>query len=377
MKNHLVFWGVAAAVAILLPPAVFAASMNTGQTVSVNGASPAEGNVYAVGGTVNTAGPISGDLIMAGGTIFSTAKVNGDIMVAGGNLNLTGVTAQDIRMAGGNIMLSGTLSGELVMAGGQVVIAPDAKIAKDSYIAGGSISFSGNEAGNLKMAGGDLYIDGTVKGNLTISRANKVTIGPHAVIGGTLEYGAPVPATIESGARITGEPIFHVVQPRQNNRQAAPGVFGFLTVIWFLKFLAGLAAAYLLWYLFRGDSLAVLEEIKARYGRSLLHGFALLILMPIAAIIALITVIGSIPGLLALLAYVTLLVLTVPATILLVAALLLRGKTDLKWYHILIAALIIAIVRFIPFIGWIAYALVYLGALGAVGNILKGKFVAR
>lgn len=372
MKKYLAFAGVAA-VAVFFPAVSLAASMNFGQNVAVEGTSVAQGNAYAAGAMVTVSGLVNGDLLTAGGTIISSAKVNGDIMAAGGTVTMVGVTAQDARVAGGNVTVGGALTGELVAAAGNLVIVPGTTIVKDSYLAGGSVNFSGSEAGNLNISGGDIYFNGTVNGNVTIARANKVTIGSHAVIKGALEYSALTPATIAGGANIAGTPVFHEIQ----NTAQANGWFGALsgivTVGWFLKLLIVLVAAYLLWYCFRSDVLAVLERSRARYGTSLLHGFLLFIAAPVAIIIAFVTVIGAIPGLIALFAYLILLILAAPLAAIMTAMLLRQGKTDLRWYHILLGAVVIDLVGLIPFIGWIACALVYLAALGAVAGVAARK----
>jgi hypothetical protein len=205
-----------------------------------------------------------------------------------------------------------------------------------------------------------------------------VTIGSHAVVKGTFEYTAPIAATIDGGASIAGTPVFHQVQNTDQGKSwPIAAVVGIFTLWWLVKLLMVLTASYLLWYLFRGDSLAVLDQARSRYGASLLRGFIFLIVMPVAVIIAFVTVIGVIPGVIALLVYLMLLVLAAPFATLFVAALLRKGKTDLRWHHILLGAVVIALVGLIPFIGWIACALVYLGTLGAVANVLKAKITGK
>jgi hypothetical protein len=377
MKKYFAL-GCVTTIATLFPVVSLAASMNVGPNVSVEGTSVTQGSVYAAGRMVTVSGLVNGDLLAAGGTVISSAKVSGDIMAAGGAVTMVGVTAQDVRVVGGNITVGGTMTGELVAAGGALIIVPETAIMKDSYLGGGSVNFSGSEAGNLKISGGVIYFDGTVNGNLTIDHATKVTIGPHAAVKGTFEYSAPVAATIDSAANIAGTPIFHELQnTNQKKGWFMAATFGILTLGWFLKLLVVLTTTYLLWYLFRNDSLAVLDQSRSRYGKSLLRGFIFLVVLPIGAIIAIITVIGAIPGCIALLAYGALLLLAAPFAALFATVLLRRGRTDLRWYHILLGTVVISLVGFIPLIGWVAYALVYLGVLGAATNVLREKFIRK
>lgn len=366
------------AVAGLFPAVSMAASMNAGQSVSVVGTTAAQGNAYAAGATVVTSGTINGDLLAVGSTVVSSAKVNGDIMAAGGTLTMVGVTAQDMRVAGGNVTVGGVLTGELAAAAGTLTVIPGTTIAKDSYLAGSSVDFSGTDAGNLAITGGNVYFDGTVNGNLTVGHSTKVAVGPHAVIKGKFEYSAPAVATIDKGAVIAGTPVFHQIQVAQKDDGSFRAVMvGVFTFWWLIKLAMILVAAYLLWYIFRKDSLAVLDRARTHYGMSLLGGFIFLVVVPVGVVISFITVIGAIPGFVALFAYLAFLTLTAPFTALFAAMLLRKGKTDLRWYHILLGAVVIDLVFLVPFIGWIAYALVYIAALGAVMNILKEKFIGK
>lgn len=370
--------GSAVMIIALFPAVSFAASMNSGSNVSVEGTTPAQGNAYAVGGTVTATGLVNGDFLVAGGTIISSAEVSGDIMAAGGAVTMVGITAQDVRVAGGTVTIGGALSGELVAAGGTVIVSPGTSIVKDSYVGAGTVNFSGNEAGNLNLVGGNIYFDGTVGGNLTISRAQKITIGPNAVIKGMFEYSAPTTATIEGGSQIAGTPVFHEIQADGKASGWPAGVvLGIFTLWWFVKFLTVLTGAYLLWYIFRNDSVAILDKARFRYGRSLLFGFLFFVVVPIAAIIAFITVVGIIPGVVVLLAYAAIITLAAPLAMLFAGAILWRRNANLRWYHILLGAAVMSIAILIPFIGWIAYGLVYLGALGACVSVLREKFMQK
>lgn len=377
MKKYLTL-AVVVAVAGLFPAVSLAASMNAGSSVSVQGTGAAQGNAYAAGGMVTASGVINGDLLAAGGTVVSSAKVNGDILMAGGNITITGVSAQDVRIAGGNVTVGGSMTGELVAVGGNLTVAPGTTIVKDSYMAGGTVNFYGAEAGNLKLSGGDIYFDGTANGNVTITHANKVTVGPDAVIKGTFEYSAPEAAAIDGGATIAGTPVFHEVQNAKQDKNAfVLAALGILTLWWLVKLLIVLTAAYLLWYCFRKDALAILDQSRSHYGMSLLRGFVFIVVVPVGVVISFITVIGAIPGIVALFIYGALLVLAAPLAALFAATLLRKGKTDMRWYHILLGAAVISIVSMVPFIGWIAYALAYLAVLGGIMNVLKAKFVRK
>jgi hypothetical protein len=370
MKKIILGIGMIAAFAPLVS---FAAYMNTGKTVVLNGAEPINDNAYVAGGNVTVSGAINGDLLVAGGSVFVSGNVAQDIMAAGGNVSLSGVTAQDVRVAGGNLSVGAVLSGELMAGGGQITVTPDSKITKDSVLSGGSVTFNGDEAGNLEVNGGSVYIGGTVEKDLTIHGAKDITVGANAVVRGNLDYTGPSEAVVQSGAQILGTKTFH-----KSEAGMSLGGLGMLAVFfafwWIAKSFMVLLTAYLLWYLMRKDMETLLAEATAHFGRELLRGFVLLIAVPAAIIVACLTIIGILVGGIAGLFYAALILLGGPVSVLVFAAYLKKRKTDLRWYTILLAWFLIEVVVLIPFIGWFAYLLLYLVSLGALANVLRQRF---
>ncbi len=361
--------------ALLVPASSFAAYLSAGRSPFINPSKAIQDNAYIAGGSVTVSGPINGDLLTAGGTLFISSKIARDIMAAGGTINISGASAEDVRVAGGTLVIGGNFRGELVAVGGQVTVTPDAEITKDSYMGGGTLVFNGNEAGNLTMSGGEIDVNGNIAKNLTIKSTGQLTIGSGAIIKGNLEYSAPLEATIEPGARISGATLFHKVEgPAANNNLGAGFLLGLLSLWLLIKLLLTLTITYLVWYIWKKDSVSVVGEARSRFGKSLLRGFLFLVAMPVAIIMVLMTVLGTLVGVLGIMIYVAVLILAVPAAVLLTASIILKKWVDLRWYDILLGAVVISVVRIIPLIGGIAFFIVYLAALGALLNVLKPKF---
>ncbi len=377
-KKMLMALTLIAVVAFVAPGVSEAAYFKTGKSVVVGSSATINENVYAAGASVSISAPVQGDLLAAGGTLYLSGQVSQDIMAAGGTVIVAGSSAQDIRLIGGNITLSGTYSGEAAIAGGQVAVMSGTQITKDSYLAGGSVTFAGNEAGNLKIAGDAVYVDGTVGGNLTVKGGKEVTIGSNAVIRGNFDYTAQNKATIENGAQILGTTTFREAPVPAATASGFFGAFlAIFTIGWIAKFLMVLTAAYLLWYLMKSDMVEVVKRVTSGFWKELLRGFVILVATPIAAIILLATILGILPGVVALLLYGSLLIASAPVAGIVTASLLKKLKTDLRWYHILLGVLVFEIVKLIPFVGWIAAFIVYLLSVGAFAMVLKQRFAKR
>lgn len=363
------------ALLVIAPLISLAAYKSAGENVAINTTQSINENAYVAGGNVMFSGSVNGDLSAVGGTVNISGKTSQDIMVAGGNITLSGVSAQDVRIVGGNLSIDGILSGELMAGGGQITIVSGSRIAKDSSIAGGTVSFNGDESGNLEIYGGSVYVGGTIGKNLTIKGAKSITIGSGAVIKGSLDYTSPNDATIEDGAQIFGTKTFHQIIPtEQTNRSGYLALASVFTIWLAVKFLAMLLSAYLLWHFFRNDMVSLLTEAGSHFGRELLRGFIFIVVTPVAVVMSFITLIGAPIGVFTALIYAALMVLTGPVAVLVVASLLKKCQTDLRWYHIVLAAVLVMLVMLIPFIGWIAHCIVYLASLGALLGVLYRRF---
>lgn len=376
MKKIVIFGGLVA----LLPSFAFATYVAGGDAVT-SPVSQTSQNMYLVGGTVSASNPVAGDLIVAGGTVVSSGNVEKDAFIVGGNISAVGGSVEDLRIIGGNITVGKKVMGEVMIAGGQITLTADTQIENDSYIAGGTVVFSGTEKGNLTLVGGNIRIDGTVDGNLKIKGAEKVTFGSSATVKGIVEYSAPNEAVIETGAQLTNTPLFKKIETARKGTKTAPaGLFAFLGITFFLKFIATLAAAYLLWYLCKKGMVSAIEETHEKFWKVLLRGFGIMVLVPAATIILLFTVIGWIPAVVMLLVYVAMLILATPTASIIAASIVLRmfkkNHTNLTWYHILLGFAVLKLVALIPVVGWLACFIVYLSALGSLGGMLKSKFSA-
>ena len=362
------------ACSLLVPALSFAAYINIGKNPDVGPLQIIQDNAYVAGGTATISGPVSGDLVAAGGTVFISGKITHDILAAGGTINISGASAEDVRIGGGTLIIGGNFSGELMAAGGTVTVTPDAQITKDSYVGAGTLAFDGNEAGSLTMSGGNIQVNGTIGKNLIIKKAGTVTIGAGAVIKGNFEYSAPSEAVIDSGAHIFGTTTFHKTEnTASNNASGSAFLFGLFTLWVLWKIIAILIMTYIVWYVWKKDAIEMASEATSHFGRSLLRGFLFAVAVPVAIILTFITIFGALVGIFGIFAYVTLLILAAPAMVIFASSFIMK-KTDLRWYHLLLGAVIIEVVRIIPFIGWIVSSAVYLAALGALLGILRSKF---
>jgi hypothetical protein len=72
---------------------------------------PVSGDVLAAGGTIEVSGTVQGDVRAAGGTVLVGGELGEDALVAGGTVDVAGQVGEDLIVSGGQVTVSGTVAG--------------------------------------------------------------------------------------------------------------------------------------------------------------------------------------------------------------------------------------------------------------------------
>lgn len=221
---------------------------------------------------------VPGDAILTGRGIEFSSSIGGDYLGAGGDQTIGGRIHGSVRAAGGNIHVSGAIDRNTTIAGGNVTVDSTGDIGRNAYLVGGNVTVNGTVRGNLLASGGTVVLNGTIGRDAEV-RGDALRIGPHAVITGNLRYRVPAGKVhIDSGARISGKVTALPV--------ARGWGFHWLLMLGFL--VAGIFVVSLV-PRFTTEAAAIIPE---RPFRTALVGLGWFILVPIAVIVAAITVIG-------------------------------------------------------------------------------------
>ncbi len=137
--------------------------------------------------------------------------------------------------------------------------------------------------GDINGGVSDLEIRGATKGNVTVEIDNNIKIFPGATIGGNLEYTAPHQGEITG--IVSGKTTYKEKLPKKEDLTSKMGdeIIGYL---WLL--LIGIVSLMLVPELTQKSSIKVSVEPL----RNLLWGLLFLIIIPIVAVLLLITIIG-------------------------------------------------------------------------------------
>jgi cytoskeletal protein CcmA (bactofilin family) len=323
---------------------------------------------FAAGQNVTVAMPVAGDLLAAGREITLDDKVGGDAAAAGGTVRLNGNISDNTYAAGGQVFVNGTISRNARIAGGTVELAPSSRIEGGASIAAGRARLSGSIGGYLQAAGGSLYLDGPVGGDVEAA-ARQIELGPNTRINGRLRYRSNGTLKQDAGAQVLGgieQLPFEVRTARAVGRGFAWVAFLFWTL--------GLMLLVAILLLLLPGFANVIGMLEARPGMSALLGFAMLVCIPIASVILLITLIGAPLGLLSIAAYFALLMVGYLAAAAVVGDVLLkrlrRGTAETAGWRIAAAIcgiFIISILGRIPVLGGLIVFVALIMGIGAVG----------
>ena len=121
-------------------------------------------DVYAFAGTVRVDGTVDGDLVASGGLVDVTGTVTGDVLAAGGSVNITGTVGGDARIAGGTLSVGGAIKEDLLATGGQLTITTTGTVGEDLIAGTGQLTIDGAVTGNVLARTGTYTKAGTIGG---------------------------------------------------------------------------------------------------------------------------------------------------------------------------------------------------------------------
>ena len=347
------------------PSVALAAEFRGGEVYTLEKGQRVGGDLYSAGERTVLSGTVEGDVYTAGGTILIDGTVTEDLVAAGGTLTISGTVRDDVRVAGGTVLISGPITGDLFVAGGTVHVLAGGSIGGDVVTAGGTVTIDGPVRGKVWGVGGDVTLNSRVTGAVRL-QAKHVALGSGALLESTLEYSARSEATVSQGAQVRGATTFH---KKTGDGDAGGAVAGILGVAYFLKLLMAIVAALAAVLILPRLTRTVVE--KKPLGRSALVGFISLIVLPIVAILLMVTVVAFPVGLLMLLGYFGTIILGSIMSLVLMGSLVhqlvtKRENLEVTWKTALLGVGTFYVVGWIPVVGWVIQCGVFLIAYGSV-----------
>jgi cytoskeletal protein CcmA (bactofilin family) len=161
------------------------------------------GDYFGAGSNLAPGAAVEGDAFIAGGQVALQTPVQGDAVLSGGTVAVSAPVGDDLYASGVSVLLESAVNGNARLAGGVVEVARSASVAGKATVAGRTVHVSGRIGRQLAVFGDKVTIDGQVAGNVTVA-SRSLEVGPNARISGKLTYRGPSEAVVDAGAVIGG-----------------------------------------------------------------------------------------------------------------------------------------------------------------------------
>ena len=342
------------------PPAS-ATEFRKGDSVSVAKDENIKGDIFLTGNHVRVDGNVDGDVFAFGQQVDISGHVTGDVIPFAQSARISGQVDGNVRAFTNNLTISGSV-GRNVLTFNQVFnLENNGSIGRSLTIFGQTETLDGKIGRDYLGFFQQASISGTIDGSLR-GKGESLSINSGAVIGGKASFEGEKPATVSSEAKLASPLEF---TRRQHHMAEARGVTYYIwRLIWTAAFVLLGLVIYGLFPRFAADTVEAGEHYGAAFGLGVLVTFGL----PIAAIIACITIVGLLLGISTLFLYVFVLLCTGIVVGTIVGQWLL-GRTSDYWplvARMALGVLLVRLVTSIPFIGFWAALAVVLWGMGAI-----------
>ncbi|MGA2096184.1 MAG: hypothetical protein ABSH39_07790 [Candidatus Acidiferrum sp.] len=365
----LVLAGLCAALAIPAPAS--ATEFRKGDTLEVTKDEVIKSDLFMTGARARIDGTVEGDLFFFGQSIDINGHIKGDAIIFGQSVRISGQVDGNVRSATNNVTITGQVTRNVLTFGEVVNLDSAGKVGGSLTAFAAGLGVDGHLGRDLLAFSGNTIISGDVGGGIQL-RGDSMSIGSTAQVGGPIKFEGEKPATVASGAKLASPVEFtkHVHESRYKE-----GHYYVWRVIWTAAFVLLGMVLFLLLPRFAADAVSAGERVGAPLGLGLL----VLPGVPIAAVIACITVVGIPLGLMT----IGLWLLVMNCAEIVVGAVIgswIMGKTSDTWGLIGRMAVGFVIVRVIytpieqiHVIGWLVGLGIVMWGTGAIAIALYGR----
>ncbi len=262
----------------------------TGDTVNVP-AGDISGPLFVSGSDLVVNANVAGDVFAAGSSITINGDVNGDLIAAGNSIAVNGKVSGDIRTAGNTIDINAPVNGSITGAANSITLREASRVARDVMVFGNTVNLRGAIQGQAMGSANQFFLQGPVGSDVRIWDVQNLTIGPAAVVNGSLTYRSANPAQVDPAAKIGS--VTQLAPPvRPDTRMPDAVAYGMAWTGTIIMVIAGI----IIWGIFY----LIFPQLFPRPGRSgygslaakLGWGFLTLLVVPLAVFVLFITVVG-------------------------------------------------------------------------------------
>ena len=327
------------------------------------------GDLKIVGKTVEISGTIEGDLYVMASQVYIDGVVKGDVICCTGLLDISGTVERDVRGVCGQAVFGGDIGRNVSVACASLEMATTGHIMGNLLVFTGSCDILGDIDKNVSVFASFLRFSGTIMGKLS-AHVGSLRITSKAKVAGGIEYYSNEMARIDSGAVIEGKMVHNpsFIYTMASNGWIKKLKLGSKIAGSLMNFFFTLIMGLILISYFRPKLDKCAEVIHKRSGHSLITGIVVIIVLPVVALVFLISIVGA-PFALGIIALNVIGFYSAKiVTLYYVGVRILkrwRFKEHPRRYFVMLL-IIYSLLSLLPYIGWIMSVLFMLLGIGAV-----------
>ena len=356
------------------PESVPAQGFDWGAGVTLPSGETRQGDLYAAGESVRIDGRLAGDLVAAAQRIFVDGQIDGDLFAIAREVVLRGPVGDSTRVVADGLTVDSTIDGDLIVTASRLHLSDGARISGDLVTAASAVEVEGTVEGITRVAAGEIVISGTLRGDANLV-ADRVDLAPGARIEGDLDYRARTPLSPEATARVAGTVRYDdAVEEDAADEDGSAGILTWRLLFRVWQVGAALLTGLLAVALFRRGVQHLVTAIAGETTVGTLLGFAAFLIVPAAAGVALVTLVGIPVGVVAILLFgVALYAAKLPIAVWAGGRLLaLAGRPQASPYAAMAIGIPVLYALFaIPYLGWLIWLIATWLGLGAM--VLSGR----
>jgi cytoskeletal protein CcmA (bactofilin family) len=252
-----------------------------------------EGDYFAFGDSVEISGIVNGDVYVLANQVVIDGTVNGDVIVGAVSLEIAGKVAHNVRSVGGQVLVTGQIGNNFSTLAGNVQLLPSSTVARNLVITAGNVDLACQGAYDGVIVASNLRVSGMLKGFLK-AYVGQLRITSKANIVGNVEYRSSAAAWIDPAARMEGTVIYHpsLVHGLVQGTWLQRLLVGSKVVTLLMNFFYTLVVGIILLKVFPKNLEAALHTLQDHPLKCFSYGVMLLVLLPLASLVMLMTILG-------------------------------------------------------------------------------------
>ncbi len=326
--------------------------VRTGDTVAVDTDQKVEGNFYILASTALLSGASEGDVTAVAAKFNLTGPVAEDVLALALSANIDADVSGDVRVIAADTVIDGQVSGGLVVVAGDLKVLSGAKIDGDVLFVGGNATIEGVVTGQVLGHYESLRIDGAV-GAVDVVTQN-LQIGDRANITGDIRYQSNTELVRGTGAIIAGaitRSDVAVATHTSNNHKTIATMF-----------LVSLFTVVVIYLFARKILNKLAHSVEHNTLELAMLGLAVIIFVPFIAVVLLVTILGSVLGVLLFSLYVVTVVIAftfLPVVLYAFVMHILRKPPTVQLTALFLGTIGMYVLSLVPVVGIISLLLVF------------------